>query len=138
MSLSKEQWQVIEKQLSFPYSKVKLKCDEYEVSAVVEKIKGLKFCVTVYVDGVYRGEWMDGKHEQPLKFHRKMRRYFLNGKKRQYCIRELSKRGIPAASKKMYRKWLDQYHEYWVPFFPSARSFCRHIQKTCTNIELID
>jgi hypothetical protein len=107
MSFSKEQWQVIEEQLSFPYSQVKLKCDGYEVSAMVKKIKGLKFCVTVYVDGVYKGEWMDGKHEGPLKFHCKKRRYFLNGKRRQDCIRELSKRGTPAASKKCIKNgWI--------------------------------
>lgn len=138
MSFSKQQWQVIEKQLSFPYSKVELKCDGYQVSAVVEKSKGLKYCVVVYVDGVYKGEWMDGKHEQPLKFHCKKRRYFLRGKQRQDCLRELNKRGTPAASKEMYRKWLDKYHEYWMPFWPSAKSFCRHIQKTCTQIELIN
>lgn len=80
--ITKEQWQEIESKISHPYGFVKLKCDGYVINAVVQKYKGLKYCVVVYVDGVFEGKWMDGKDERALKFHCKRRRYALTGSKR--------------------------------------------------------
>lgn len=138
MMLSKDQWQEIEKSLSHPYGFVKLKCDGYVINAVVEKYKGLKYCLVVYVDGVFEGKWMDGKDERALKFHCKRRSYALAGSKRAEALKEIKRRSLNKELKNFYQKWLDKYIDTWMPFWPNAKSFCRHIRKTCQSIEFIN
>lgn len=65
--ITKEQWQVVEESLAYPFGNVKLKCDSFEVSAQVRPLKGMKLVVSVFVDGHMKGAWLDGKDERCIK-----------------------------------------------------------------------
>ncbi len=137
-AITKERWAYIETRLSHPYGSVKLKCDGYEITAQVQKYKGLKYCVVVYVDGVYKGKWTDGKDVRAQKFHCKNTRHVWPAKQRAEAKKELSKRRLLKEMKVFWQDVHDKKYEFWVPFWTSSKSFWRHIRKTCTDIEVND
>jgi hypothetical protein len=137
MAFTKEQWQVLEVQLSHPFGRIKLKCDGYEIEAIVERGKGLKLVIMVYIDGWFKGEWMDGKDERCLKFYREKRSYLYSSKTRAKAKEMLCKR-IPKDMREHYQRLNDKSFTWYTPYWPSANMFFRHIRKTCKEIELMD
>lgn len=137
MALTKEQWQVLENQLSYPLGRVKLRCDGYQISAYVEKSKGLKFEIMVYIDGEFRGVWLNGEDERCLKFYRAIKHYLWRGKLREELKDDLRKRQTKE-SRDRYKEMLEEHFFTWVPYWPSASAFFRHIRKTCKQIEVMD
>lgn len=58
MKLSKEQIDVLDRDLSHPYgSGVELLCDGYTVTLKVERCKGMRYRVMTYVNGYFKGIW---------------------------------------------------------------------------------
>ena len=124
--------------MSYQLSRVKLKCDGYEVSAVVEQLR-MKLVVGIYINGYMRGKWLnDINCEESVKFFRRVKGYLVKGKKRTDLLHEINKRGVCHLTKKYYQELLDDHYFYVKPYWPNAKSFFRHIQKTCTNIELME
>ncbi|WP_153116048.1 hypothetical protein [Rhodocyclus tenuis] len=139
MAISKEQWAKIEEQLSLPWGRVEIKCDGYAVTACVSRDSktSMRYHVAIYVDGYMRGEWFKGEAEEAKKFCRPVSRPVLTGKLRQLYERLSKSRALPAAERKRNVEALNQKHTYWTPTFPNGKAFCRHIRKTCTDIELM-
>lgn len=136
MALTKEQWQVLEEQLNYQFGLVKLKCDGYEVQAKVEKGKGLKLHIMVYIDGWFKGEWLVNKDERCLKFFRKQEKYTLSNAMRIHAKRMLRSRYEDV--RKHAKTMLESKVSVWTPYWPSAKSFFRHIRKTCHEIEVME
>lgn len=138
MTFSKEQWQVLEMQLSSPFGRVQLKCDGYEVTAVVEKQK-MKLIVGIYVNGCIKGKWLlDKECDESRKFFRHVKKYAVRGKKRTELLIESRKRGLHKEMKEFYQELLNKHYFYVTPYWPSSRPFFRHIRKTCNQIELME
>lgn len=136
MALTKEQWKEIEGQLSSPYGRVELRCDGYEITADMQKLKNLRYCIAVYVDGVIKGEWMTGRHVIPLKFHRERKMFIHSQKTRSEAKKKLANRRLDKVSRGFYEGCL-RHTSFWDPYWTSPSAFCRHIRKTCISIEIV-
>lgn len=138
MTISKEQWAEIEKHLSGVFGRVELLCDGYKITAEIQKNK-MKLVVSVYVDGVIKGEWIfnKGDSEIPRKFHQEIKRFAFSAKYRAHLIK--------SSKSKLYTKEMRakdaadavRTSSHWWPHWPNAKAFCRHIRKTCTSIEIV-
>lgn len=137
MSLSKAQWMAIEKLLSAPFGHAKLKCDGYEITAQVRQI-GMKLVVAVFVDGRIKGAWLDGKDERCIKFYQCKKQLVLRGKMRASVMEASAKKHLGKETKAMLRRHLEDFIVSWTPYWSSPKAFCRHIQKTCTQIEFME
>lgn len=136
MALTKEQWKEIEEQLSSSYGRVELRCDGYEITADMQKLKNLRYCIAVYVDGVIKGEWMKGEHVIPLKFHREKKIFLYPEKMRSDAEKKLANRRLDKVLRGFYEERL-RHISFWDPYWTSPSAFCRHIRKTCQSIEIV-
>lgn len=72
MSLTKDQWKAIERELSSPYGRVRLRVPGHELTIEVRCIGKLRYAPAVFVDGWARGEYLHpvdnpiGKRFYPL------------------------------------------------------------------------
>ncbi|MDT3668982.1 MAG: hypothetical protein ROZ37_01465 [Aromatoleum sp.] len=134
--LTKEQWAQVEADLSHPYCPVGLRCDDHEITLKVEREKGLKFVVSVYVDGWIKGEWFKGEPEHVRKFWREHRSFLWKPKQRAEAAKRLKQRGLSKDSREWYGKVVEAKTDpMWFPHWPNAKALCRHLRKTCTTIE---
>ena len=137
MSLSKEQWKEIESALDHSFGRVKLKCDGYDITAVVETSK-MKLHVMIYIDGRFEGKWLDGEDERCIKFCQCKKRRVLRGEVRKKAIVNSANKRLGKEMRAMFKRHLEDSIVWWTPFWTSPKAFCRHIRKTCTQIELIE
>ncbi|SOD42308.1 hypothetical protein [Nitrosovibrio sp. Nv4] len=136
-TLTKDQWQKIETELSSPYGNVKLRCDGYEITASIQRLKPLQSCIAVYVDGWIKGEWMNGKDERALKFYCEKKRFLWSVQNRSEAKKKLLNRRLGKFLKDFYKKMVESSFSVWEPYWTSPKAFCRHIRKTCQSIELV-
>ena len=138
MSITKEQWAEIEKQLSGMMGRVKLMCDGYEIDANIERCK-MRLYVMVYVDGCFKGEWIANREgsEIPLKFYREQKRPAAGAKMRAWYLKESKSRFWSKEQRAEHAAKARKTFSTWIPYWPNAKAFCRHIRKTCTSIELV-
>lgn len=137
MPVTKEQWQKIERELSRDFGRVQLQCDGYQVMARIQAIAPLRQGIVVYVNGWVSGEWMRGEAEQARKFHRPMKRYLYGRKYREEAKKKARSRRLPPELRQFWSRNADAHVTVWVPYWPNARAFCRHLRKTCGAIELL-
>lgn len=135
--ITKEQWEEIEKSLSRPYGGVKLRCDGHDVSAIVMTDK-MKLVIEVYVDGFIKGEWLLNEHEIGVKFYEKKTKYTLRQKEREEARKNMNNKRLGKDLREMFKRHYEDKFSYYLPSWTNAKSFCRHIRKTCKSIELIE
>lgn len=137
MSVTKEQWIAIESYLSGPLSTVGLRCDGYTVTAQVRLLSPLKYGILIFVNGECKaGEWMKGDTEEARKFLFESKRYLYSAEDRKRATKALKQRRLDPVLRKLYEGTLKQLSS-WYPYWTSPKAFCRHLRKTCTEIEVI-
>ncbi len=132
-----EQWEKIEAQLSNPFGKVELICDGYSIVATPRRVSPLKYEIMVYVDGFIRGEWIKGESEIPLKFHREQKRLVASKGMRAWYEKASKSRHFTKAEKEEFAANAKKTLSLWTPGWTNAKSFIRHIKKTCQSIEVV-
>jgi hypothetical protein len=137
MSVTKEQWAAVEKELSGPYGEVELLCDGYKVTAQIQNIANLKQGIVVYVNGVIKGEWMKGEAEESRKFHREMKRYLYPAKHREEAKQKAKSRRFPADLRKYFADMATASITTWAPYWTNAKAFTRQLRKTCAEIQVV-
>lgn len=135
---TKEQWVEIERQMSGSFGRVVLACDGYKVDAVVERVGSLKYGIAVYVDGLINGEWLSGESEIPRKFHQEKKRFVNRLVERENYVKMSKMRCYSKEERALFVKNSKRTFSLWSPCWTSAKSFCRHIRKTCTSIEIVE
>ena len=135
--ITKEQWEEIEKTLSYPYQSVKLRCDGYEVHAVV-KSDNMKLVIVLYIDGWMKGEWLKDESEMGVKFFDRKTKYLSKPKERAGAFKQMNNKRLPSDLRAIFKRIYEAKYSYFSPVWTSARSFCRHIRKTCNEIELME
>lgn len=135
--MDQKQWKEVEQALSHPYGRARLLADGHTLDMIVERGKGLRYVVAVYIDGVIEWKHSISKEDGPhRKFWRSRKIYIASAAKRAEYASLAKKRGMPADLKKMYAEWAASSREIFVPTFPSAAALCRHLRKTCASVEL--
>ena len=137
MTITKEQWVEVERQLSGPIGRCELSCDGYEVVARVATIAALQLGIVVYVNGWVRGEWMKGEAEEARKFHREMKRYIWSARLRTEAAKKAKGRHLPADLRKVYQDRVTASVSTWAPYWTNAKAFTRHLRKTCADISVV-
>lgn len=136
-AMTKEQWAMIEAELSKFYGSVHLRCDGYEVKAGVENVAPFKQGIVVYVNGWIKGEWMTGEAEEAKKFHRPVCRYLCSAKQRDEAKKKAKIRCMDPVVREIWERRASASVTSWAPWWNNAKTFCRHIRKTCSDIEIV-
>lgn len=68
--MTNEDWKQIEEKWAMPYSIIKLQCDGYELS-VEPQMDKMKLYRMVYVNGWFKGQWLNGESEECRRFFRR-------------------------------------------------------------------
>lgn len=138
MEITKEQWAEIENKLSTPMGLVELVCDGYKINAQVQYGK-MKLVITIYIDGAIKGEWIfnSANSEIPSKFLCEKKRPIAGPKMRAWYIKESKSRIWSKEQRAEYAAKAKESSSSWLPYWTSAKAFCRHIRKTCTSIEVV-
>jgi hypothetical protein len=128
--------ELIEK-LNSPFASLKLDCDGYQIGlqAQSKDKSGLRFVLSLYVNGWMKGVWLDLKNPCPeQKFMRRMERP-LHSKKEQEAIVKFEvacgmkrKDAIDKAARKF---------AYLAPYFPSGRAAIHHLCRVCESITIV-
>lgn len=124
-----EQWKEIEEKLKFLHIPVKLKCDGYEVTILLQRISPMKNALAIYINGYMKGEWLSKDCEERRRFIRSAQKSLLTAKDR---------KGFKKLSKKFVREMEERakytaYYTHWGSF----RSLKKHLIEHNENIELI-
>lgn len=133
--ITKEQWQEMEKKLSHPFGRVEMRCDGHDVSAIVMTDR-MKLVIQVYVDGFIKSEWLMDENEIGVKFYQKKTKFFSKQKERENARKNMNDKRLGEDLREMFKRHYEAKFSYYVPYWTSAKSFCRHIRKTCAEIEL--
>ena len=120
MSLSEADWKNIERDLSWAYGSADLDVDGYRLNLRVERLKALRYVITVYVNGQFRGEWCQKDCPERARFMCKVERPTYKPKQRQ-VLRNLAKQfKRPDDVLNPDRKFA-YYTPYWTSFAPLKR-----------------
>jgi len=129
--LSKEQKDLILKQLNCQFNAVYLMCDGYEITLKMERYK-MKLVISIYVNGSVKGAWAVKPEEHPeSKFLASHQKSYYSAKRKAEIIKIFGK----CKANKRYN--LEQKFEYKLPFFSTAQAALNHLIKVSDSIELI-
>ncbi len=124
MSLSKQEKDEIKNRLDCIYNSVNLQCNGYLITARLGRIPKNKLAIIVYVDGVFKGKWLDAT--KPCD---EGKRFFPLHKKRAITRKE---------AKLLKMKDDECFFYYRKPWFSTPNVFVNHICKHNDDIRLID
>jgi hypothetical protein len=129
--MTKAEWNQVKASLSFAYGHVELLVDGYKLTLAVQKAAALKYEITPYVNGEFKGIWLHNKTEEAVRF---------------MCPKTVSlfkpadkKRLTKGLSKKTIKEWLpniDEKRTYYVWGWASFASLKAHLIKNNKSIEL--
>ncbi|MDR9503391.1 hypothetical protein RI662_03625 [Brevibacillus agri] len=128
-AVSAQDWKDIEQRLKGFYDSVKLICDGYELTLVLQRIGQFHNAIAVYIDGKIDGKWMIEDCEQRRRFYCPKSKSFYS-KKDMAEFKKISKRIF----KEMQAK---NKYVYYEPYWTSFRSLKNHLIKNNESIELV-
>lgn len=135
--MTPQDWKDIERELGYPYGRARLRADGHVITLVVERGKGLRYVVSVYIDGVIEGCKLTRPEPEAVerKFWRARRHYLHSAKIRAEYARKAKLRGLPPEIKACFARQAEASFEMLDCAWPDAKSLCRHLRKTCAQVE---
>lgn len=127
--MTKDEWQEAEQRALWKYGGLTLLVDGYRISVQPQYATPYKIELAVYVNGVFRGEWVIKDCEERRRFC--------------YCTKHsLIKRSCPKRMKerllKAEGKTEDDYAYYtYSPYYPNFAALRRQLEKNNKDIQLI-
>ncbi|MBY0574684.1 MAG: hypothetical protein K2P84_13480, partial [Undibacterium sp.] len=116
-----------------PFGHVKLLCDGYSISLVVERQKNLTYRVMTYVNGCFKGLWCTEKNQAPeSKFLRKVVKPHISPKKRQQLEKQFGKRFVQKDA------FCNGSSTFFMPDWASGKAALNHLCKVCESIKLVE
>jgi hypothetical protein len=139
MIMSPQDWKDIEQALAHPHRQAKLLADGHELTLAVERGKGLRYVVVIYIDG--KIEWIKAVRSEAdaieRKFWRARRTFLYSPKVRAHAEAQAKRRGTPADLRRLLERQAAAHFEMLDPTFASARAACAHLRRHCTTVERI-
>jgi hypothetical protein len=130
MKLTKEQKEELIKTLSFPWGNVGLLCDGDKITLSVRQVKPLKFEIHMYVNGWFKGEWMQAN--KPVREQRYLRKSV-----RQLYSAATKAKAEKDCGKRFVKKHLSGTITLFDPTWSSGRAVIAHLCKVCDSIEIM-
>jgi hypothetical protein len=123
-------WTRIEEALAGRFGSEKLMCDGYELTISREQEKN-RLVLMVYIDGVWKGEWIHKDCEE-------RRRFFCPSTRRLYSRAKVDK-SLAGMGKRQSEKWraemgLDKTMTIYMPVWGSFTALRRHLVKNNREI----
>lgn len=128
--MTKEDWKVVEDKLKHIMDVVELQCDEYKVSLVLKRENQFKNSIMVYVNGVFKYEWMNKDCEESRRFLRKVTKSLYSQKRKQAYNK------LPKRIQKELKTDINKVFIYYMPTWTSFNSLKRNLIKENNNIKL--
>ncbi len=129
--MTAEQWKNVEKNLQFVFNPaVKLKIDGYEVSLALRQVSQFRNAIVVYINGEFRGKWLNEDCEE-------RRRFFPYKKRCATNTNKLKKLGVRSKKEIQKYKEMATYNEYasaWTNF----KAMKKHLEMNNKSIELLE
>lgn len=127
--MTTQEWDEVEKELNSIYSRVKLKCDQFEISIMLTRVNQFKNALLVYVNGQIKGEWMLKECEESRRFFRKVTKSNLSPKKKKEYLK------LPR--KLQMELGLDKTFSYYTAEWKSFKALKKQLIAQNESIELI-
>lgn len=127
--MTPEQWQAVERAVSRPYGGADLVVDGYQVALRVEPLKGLRSTIVVYVNGMWKGEWLANDCEERRRFFRPVRVCYMNNKDYQSWRKVFGKKDADKRRENLRGC-------YWLPDWPAFSRLKRHLVANNKSVEL--
>ena len=135
--MTPQDWKEIEQALAQPYGNARLVADGHEITLSVERGKGLRYVVVVYIDR--KIDWKKTIRPEAGAIERRFwrsRNHFLHtAKVRAEYAAQAKRRGQPAEIKASYARQAELSFEHLDPTFPSGKAACAHLRRHCIQIE---
>ena len=129
--MTKADWDIVKKKLSFLQVPVIMIVDGYKVCVRLVMVSTYKNAIEIYINDKFKGEWLMNDCEE--------RRRFLQCKEKSLLTAEDKKRRAKL-SKKLQRELAEMYpgkYKYYSPFWTSFSAMKKHLIANNKNIELI-
>ena len=133
--MTADEWKKAEQMLRPPYGRAKFLIDGYNVIVEMRLTSSTKFSFVVFVDGVFKGEWLTEDCDIRRRFCYKGRQTLLTSKEKDEFIKKFGKRE--------YNRFIKEnpelcYVTFYSPYFGSFRTLKQHFIKNNTSITLVE
>lgn len=133
--MTADDWKKAEERLTPPFGLAKFIIDGYKVTVECRLVTKNKYGYVVFVDGVFKFEWIKDDCEIRRRFCYEGQRSILTGKCKTDFIKEFGKREYNRFIKENPEKIK---YKYWQPYFGSFRLLKSHLEKNNESIALVD
>lgn len=130
--LTNEQKALIEKRLASPYGRVEFLIDGFKVTAIVEPYKVRRWTVVVYVDGFWKGTFLEVGCDMQKRFYRLVKVSLFKPKEKAELIKKFGKRKADEYF------GLNKASHYAVPDWTNVKAMLRHFEANNESVQWID
>ena len=128
--MTKEQWKVVETELSGFFGDVTLMCDGFELGLICVNVnRRLEICI--FVNGKVEGAWALKDCEERRRFHRPVR-ISAHSSKFKKSLKDIGKKTL-----KKHGVDLDEKLTCYTTFWPTFKPLKAHLIKNNPSIELV-
>lgn len=129
--MTKNDWDQVKTSLERFWGSAELKIDGYQISLSLVRVSTYKLAIAIYVNGVFKGEWLMKECEERRRFFPKKERSLLTAKDKA-SWKKFSKKTRQELETK-YDKKYEFYASHWTSF----GSLKKHLIDNNTSIELV-
>ncbi len=129
--MNKEEWNKVEEELKHFYNPIKLNCDGYEITIILQQLKPMKNGIVLYVNGEIHGKWIIEDCEERRRFFRPIKKSVLKGKQKEFFMK--------VYRTKKQRQEFEEKNKYtaYSYIWTSFRSLKRHLINNNKEIKRI-
>ena len=131
--MTKDEWLQVKNRLSHPWGSVTLMVDGYTLMLRVEQAKALKFEIMPYVNGEFKGTWMQKDSEEGKRFLRPVTIAAHKPAEKARLVKGMSKKMIKA----IFGDRLDATFTVFLWGWPTFGPLQRHLIANNQVIELV-
>ncbi|MGN0603280.1 MAG: hypothetical protein ACI4I2_04810 [Oscillospiraceae bacterium] len=131
--MTADDWKVAETKLT-PFGYAEFLIDGYNVSVALRPQSKTKFVYMVFVDGIFKGEWLIKDCEIRRRFCYEGKKSILTGKQKADFIKQFGKREYNRFIKENSKM---MNYKYYLPYFGSFRTLKSHFIKNNESITLV-
>lgn len=128
--MTKQEWDEAEKALKDFFHQVHFCIDGYKVTVRLVRVSTYKNAIAIYVDGVFRGEWLINECEYRRRFLPKKEKHLFTAKQMEDLRKQLR---LSKKACERYNSTFTYYDAHWASF----AAMKRHLIANNDNIELV-
>lgn len=133
MTITKEQWEQVETELSGSWGHVEMMIDGFKVNLRVERVKTFKYTIMTYVNGQWCGKWMMNDSEEGKRFFCPKSSFVHSTKTRTELIKIWGGKRCP----KERQAEINKKHTMLMPSWNSVKTLRRHFEKNNKDLAVV-